>query len=71
MSAGQSDETERIGLGGRITELLDEHWPNSGVNGHHLADLLRADRPLGGIGEWRVVFDDRPAPDDNRSGGRR
>lgn len=29
------------GLGATITRLLAEHWPNSGVNGHYLADLLR------------------------------
>lgn len=33
--------TERQGLGRVIVGLLDEHWPNSGVNGWYLADLLR------------------------------
>lgn len=30
----------RQGLGAAITQLLDEHWPNSGVNGWYLTDLL-------------------------------
>lgn len=28
------------GLGERLTQALDEFWPGSGVNGHHLADLI-------------------------------
>lgn len=37
------------GLGAILTRLLAEHWPNSGVNGHYLADLLREQsNPPGG-----------------------
>lgn len=44
-----TDEIERVlaarheGLGAAITALLAEHWPDSGVNGHYLADLLRGE----------------------------
>lgn len=31
---------ERAGLGRLITGLLEEHWPNSGVNGWYLTDLI-------------------------------
>lgn len=34
--------SETRGFGTLITHLLDEHWPNSGVNGWYLADLIRA-----------------------------
>lgn len=31
----------RAGLGALVTRLLEEHWPDSGVNGWYLTDLLR------------------------------
>lgn len=46
-----TDEIQRVmtarqqGLGATITRHLEEHWPNSGVNGHYLADLLRGIDP--------------------------
>lgn len=34
---------ERQTLGKRLESLLDEHWPDCGVNPWYLADLLRED----------------------------